>query len=173
MVTLGPGPKQTPESNSKDKATTAASNGDKKDEDIPDYHDSLTRYAMGLAKGEEGQEAMENSQGEGERPQEEKTQEENPQEEKPQSEKDTTETKSTGHKEKTIEQTKRDVPVRPPPSSRQWPHPSHYSMMTNGYGGQMPPPHPQYGAPPPHMYGGPHPSQMGYPPYPGIYNIDY
>ena len=171
MVTLGP--KQTSESDGKDKATTAASGGDKKDEDIPDYHDSLTRYAMGLAKGEEGQETMENSQGDGERPQEEKPQEQRPREEKPQGEKDATETKSPSHKEKTVEQAKRDVPVRPPPSSRQWPHPSHYSMMTNGYGGQMPPPHPQYGAPPPpHMYGGPHPSQMGYPPYPGIYNIN-
>lgn len=128
---------------------------EKGEEDIPDYHDSLTRYALGLASSEEEKDEGRKNEPvkEGE---EDGTQESS--------------SEQTMEKEKLkMEQLKLLEYRRMQQMRASWPHPPHPShMMSNGYEGGMP--HPQLGhMMPPHMYGQ-HPSNMPYPPYQDPYS---
>ena len=110
--------------------------------EIPNYHDSLTRYARDLpTKEEEGKSEPSN---------------------------DTKEDNTPRPRPPSHEGTANGQPRPPPPQSRPgWPHPSNPGhMMPNGYEGHM---MSSYGQtmPPQQMYGqGPHPN-MPYNPYQG------
>ena len=166
------GAKKDKKESTGDKNTTGESGvtpgvKDNREDDIPDYHDSLTQYARGLATGEEEKKEEEKGS-EGDKPAdtEAKPDQENPASPSPkQSIKENLEARHPN----------RNVQNGPPMHGRpNWSHPGGHpgQMMPNGYDGSMMP-HPHYGnmMPSQHMYSPgphlpPHPN-MSYPPYPG------
>jgi hypothetical protein len=148
-------------------------------EDVPDYYDSLTTYAMGLAKG--ANEEKPSGNGTVEQTPAKEDQEETKTDDND-DEKSVTNGNDSNHQANVVpnnEQKNDKIQSGTPPlktSSQSQhhhsPHPSHWPphpyhhMMANGYNNQMMShsPYPPPGMPPPHgMYGGPHPSQMPYP----------
>lgn len=124
------------------------------EEDVPDYHDSLTRYARGLASGDE----------EGKQQQKEKSATDDkltPPTRPPSNPQDG----SRPQPPSDISNGPRHTPDRPP----NWPHPSQPGhMIPNGYDRHMMSPHPHYGhmMSPQHMYG--HGGPYGSPQHPGM-----